>query len=254
MAIQKIAICILTKNAAATLPQTLDSVKRFSEVVILDNGSTDETLEIARGYPNTRCEKTPFIGFGPLRNKAAAHATKDWILALDSDEVLSQPLLEELEKLSLDPKCVYAIPRHNFYRGRRIRGCGWQNEQVVRLYNRSSAAYQTQAVHESIDTSSLRVVELKMPILHTPYSSIGSFLEKMERYTTLFAEERKGKIPSSIYKAIGHGFFAFFRSYFLKRGFLDGKEGFEISLYNGNTAFYKYLKLMEANGRGPQPR
>jgi glycosyltransferase involved in cell wall biosynthesis len=247
MGIEKISICIITKMSAKTLTQTLDSTLPFSEVVILDNGSTDETLQVARRYPNVKWVESPFIGFGPLRNLAATHASKEWILALDSDEILSPPLIEELETLQLRRTSVYAILRHNFYRGKRIRGCGWQNESVIRLYNRGVTGYRNQAVHESVDADALQVVRLKSPLLHTPYRSVSCFLEKMERYTTLFAEEKKGS--SSIYKAIGHGLFAFFRSYVLKRGFLDGKEGFEISLYNGNTAFYKYLKLMEVNGR-----
>jgi hypothetical protein len=182
-----------------------------------------------------------------LRNLAASLAQNDWILALDSDEILSSPLLVELASLKLDPTCAYAIPRHNFYNGKQIKGSGWHPEWVVRLYHRKKTAYSNTAVHESVLTDPVKVVRLQHPILHTPYRATADFLAKMQHYSTLFAEQNRGKKRSSVSKAAGHAIFAFFKSYVLQRGILDGKEGFIISLYNANTAFYKYLKLAEIN-------
>ena len=238
---------MLTKNSEATLAETLDSLKDFDEVVILDNGSTDSTLDRAKRYANVRVERMPFIGFGKLRNEASRFAKHDWILAIDSDEILSPPLLAELKILKLDPNCVYSIPRHNFYNGKQIRGCGWGNEKVVRLYHRKQARFGDADVHESLDAKNLKIVPLKSPLLHTPYRSTSDFLAKMQHYSTLFAKQNQGKKTSSFGKALGRGLFAFFRSYIIKGGWRDGKEGFTISVYNGNTAFYKYLKLAEAN-------
>lgn len=240
-----ISICILTKNSAATLKATLDSVQMFPEVLILDNGSTDLTLDIARLYPNVRICHAPFIGFGPLHNQAAQLAKNDWILSLDSDEVLSPPLLNELSRLSLDPKIAYAFPRHNYYNGKRIRGCGWDPEQVARLYHRLHARFSDSQVHESLIANHLYT--LQSPLIHTPYRTTADFLAKMQHYSTLFAEQHRNKKHSSFSKALAHGLFAFFRSYFLKRGIFCGAEGFTISFYNGSTTFYKYLKLAEAN-------
>lgn len=245
-----ISLCILTKNAATTLRETLDSTRDFSEVVLLDNGSTDETLELAQTYPNVRIHHHPFIGFGPLRNEAAKKASSDWILALDSDEVISPSLQQEILSLSLqDPTQVYAIQRHNHYNGKHIRGCGWDNDWVNRLYNRNFTSYSDAPVHESVVLKGQSPTRLKHPLHHTPYRSISDFLHKMQQYSSLFAEQYKHTKKSSLAKAIGHGFFAFFRSYFLKNGWRCGKEGFEISVYNGNTTFYKYLKLKEATQR-----
>lgn len=242
---EKISVCILTKNCEATLPSTLASLSLFPEVVLLDNGSTEDTLKLAKGFPNVKIFESPFLGFGPLRNRAAQLASNDWILALDSDEILSPSLIEELLSIPLDSQKVYSIPRHNFYNGKRIRGCGWDPERVLRLYHRQRTSYSDAPVHESLLSSQMKLIPLKHPLLHTPYRSTADFLSKMQHYTTLFAEQYRGKRRSSFAKALGHGFFAFFRSYILKRGFLCGKEGFIISLYNGNTAFYKYLKLSE---------
>jgi glycosyltransferase involved in cell wall biosynthesis len=240
-----ISVCILTKNAAETLAKTLDSTRLFPEVLLLDNGSTDQTLEIAKKYPNVRIVSHPFIGFGPLRNKAAELATHDWILALDSDEVISSPLLLEIQRLNLDENMAYQLPRHNYYNGRRIRGCGWDPEYVARLYHRKKTDFSLSQVHESLRSPHLQT--LHSPLLHTPYRSTADFLSKMQHYSTLFAEQYRGKKKSSFPKALLHATYAFLRSYFLKRGLFLGKEGFIISLYNANTTFYKYLKLAELN-------
>jgi glycosyltransferase involved in cell wall biosynthesis len=240
-----ITVCILTKNAIATLKETLDSVRSFPEVLILDNGSTDATCELAATYPNVRVCKGPFIGFGPLRNQAAELAKHDWILALDSDEIVSPALQEEIDRLALDPAKAYLLPRHNFYNGKRIFGCGWDPEHVVRLYHRAQARFSDAPVHESLLAP--QTTRLSSPLLHTPYRSTADFLDKMQRYSTLFAEQYAGKRRSSFAIALAHGFYAFIRSYFLKRGLFCGAEGFLISLYNANTTFYKYLKLAEIN-------
>jgi glycosyltransferase involved in cell wall biosynthesis len=239
-----ITVCILTKNAEKTLKATLDSVRSFPEVLILDTGSSDQTLTIAKQYPNVTIHKTPFSGFGLLRNQIASFAKNEWILALDSDEILSDELIVEILQKKKDSSDSYAINRHNFYRGKRIYGCGWNPDRVSRLYHRQHTRFSEADVHESLESK--RVKNLHFPILHTPYRTTEDFLAKMQHYSSLFAKQYKGKRSSSFGKACIHGLFSFFRSYFLKRGFLDGKEGFIISLYNANTSFYKYLKLWEA--------
>ena len=236
-----ISVCILAKNSASTLIKTLDSTFTFPEVILLDTGSTDNTLEISSRYPNVKIYETPFQGFGALRNKAASLATHNWILALDSDEIISPSLLDEISSLTLNPTYAYQIPRHNFYNNKRIYGCGWSPDYVARLYHKGNTQYSASFVHEKLESKNL--ISLAHPLLHTPYRSTQDFLAKMEHYSTLFAEQYQGKKTSSFSKAFSHALFAFFRSYLLKRGLFDGKEGFIISLYNANTAFYKYLKL-----------
>lgn len=242
-----ISICLLTKNSSATLEKTLASVRLFPEVVLLDNGSTDDTLKIAKKFPNVVIYEEPFTGFGRLRNSAAEKASHDWILTLDSDEELSPSLQKELSETRLEKGSVYSFLRHNFYCGKKIQGCGWDRDRVVRLYHRGDTKYKEAFVHEAVEEKELKVIKCKSPLLHTPYRSTEEFLAKMQHYSSLFAEQYKGKRNSSFQKALWKGLFSFFRSYFLQRGIFLGKEGFIISLYNGNTAFYKYLKLAERN-------
>ena len=243
-----ISVTVLTKNSQDTLDATLRSLQKFPEVIVYDSGSTDTTLQIAASYPNVTCISGEFTGFGPTHNRASRLATHDWILSIDSDEVLTQELADALLKLPLDPRRVYQLDRHNYFNGKWIRWCGgWYPDPVIRLYNRTATQFTDDAVHERVILKDLQLTPLPYPLIHTPYRSMGDFLAKMQTYTTLFAQQHRGKKKSSLGKAIAHGSFAFFKSYILKKGFLGGKEGYLISLYNGHTAFYKYLKLMELN-------
>lgn len=244
-----ITVTILTKNCQDTLGATLESLEAFPKVLIYDSGSTDQTLAIAGSFPNVEIIRGNFSGFGPTHNAASNAASTDWILSIDSDEVLTPELSDEILQLQLNPLTVYQIKRHNYFNGKWIRFCsGWYPDPVLRLYHRGQTCFSEDAVHEKILLKKgISLTELRYPLLHTPYRSMGDFLSKMQNYSTLFALQNRGKKRSSLAKAIFHGSFAFFKSFFLKRGFLGGKEGFIISVYNGHTAFYKYLKLLEEN-------
>lgn len=243
-----LSITILTKNSASTLEATLDSLRSFPEVILLDTGSTDQTLEIARTFPNVKIFNRSFQGFGPTHNEASSLASYDWIFSLDSDEVVSPELIQEIKGLSLDSKSVYQIQRNNYFNHKHIRCCsGWYPDPVVRIYNRNDTRFSDAQVHERILSEGLFILKLHSPIRHTPYRTIEDFLAKMQTYSTLFAEQNKHQKKSSLCHALVHGLFAFIKSYILKRGFLGGREGFIISKYNGQVTYYKYLKLAEAN-------
>jgi glycosyltransferase involved in cell wall biosynthesis len=244
---EKISATLLTKNSERFLDEVLKSLKSFDEIVIYDNGSTDRTLEIAKHYSNVTIHQGPFLGFGLSHNKASSLAKNDWIFSIDSDEVVTERLQEILLALKPTPHTVYAFPRENYYNGKWIQWCGWCPDYQVRLYNRTQTKFTDAHVHEAIITKNMKMQKLDAPLIHYSYNSLEDFLSKMQSYSTLFAEQNKGKKTSSPWKAISHAFFAFFKSYILKRGFLGGYEGFVISSYNAHTAFYKYLKLYEAN-------
>lgn len=242
-----ISVTILTKDSQKYLSEVLDAVRSFDEVLVYDTGSNDETMSIAAAFPNVRIVQAPFEGFGPSHNKASALAKHDWILSVDSDEVVTPAMAKEVLELSLDPQAVYSFQRHNRFNGKFIKWCGWYPDRQVRLYNRTKTAFTEAQVHEAIKTDGMRVISLKSPLKHYSYSNVADFLVKMQSYSSLFAKQNAGIKKSSPCKAALHGFFAFFKSYILKRGILGGYEGFLISAYNGHTAFYKYMKLYEAN-------
>jgi glycosyltransferase involved in cell wall biosynthesis len=239
-----ISVTILTKNSERFLAQVLRPLQPFPEVVILDTGSTDRTLEIARTFPNVAIHQRAFEGFGPTHNVAASLARNDWILSIDSDEVMTDSLQQEILALPLDPHCAYSIWRKNYYRGRHIKGCGWYPDRVVRLYHRSVTRFCNAKVHESVISTGLKSIPLSFPVIHYPYHSVSSFLRKMDAYSDLYAEQKAGK-KASLFTALGHATYAFMKSYLLQRGFLLGSEGFEIAWFNMNCAFYKYAKLAE---------
>lgn len=242
-----ISVTVLTRNSQKYLKEVLDSVRSFDEVVIYDTGSTDETLAIARQYPNVTIYEAAFEGFGPTHNKASAKAKHPWILSIDSDEVVTPEMAAEIAKTQLRADSAYSFPRHNYFNGKLIKWCGWYPDRQVRLYNRETSQFTQAQVHEAIITSGLKHVPLQSPMIHYSYANLSDFLNKMQSYSDLFALQNRGKKSSSPLKATAHACFAFFKSYFLKRGFLGGYEGFVISSYNAHTAFYKYLKLYEAN-------
>lgn len=243
----KLSVTILVKNAAKTLKETLASCAAFEEVILLDTGSTDSSFAIAREFPNVSIHSAKFLGFGPTHNLATSLASNDWILSIDADEVLSKELIQEMRDAKLEKGSVYSLLRENYFNGKKIEWCGWQKERCVRLYNRTQTKFTDAFVHESVITLGLKIIPLKGALKHTPYATISDFLRKMEHYSTLFAEERMGKKKSSPLIALWHGMGAFFKSYIIKKGFLGGYEGYLISLYNGHTAFYKYLKLYHLN-------
>lgn len=242
-----ISVTILTKNSRQYLLEVLESLIAFDEVVLFDTGSNDGTIEIAKQFPNVIVHQGRFAGFGPTHNHASSMARHDWILSIDSDEVVSSELKKEIEQLRLESGCVYAFPRHNYYNGKWIKWCGWYPDRQFRLYNRKNTRFTDVQVHEAIIVQRMQKVYLQSPLKHYSYAKVADFLNKMQSYSSLFAKQYQGQKSSSISKAVLHGLFAFFKSYFLKGGILGKREGFEISVYNANTAFYKYLKLLEAN-------
>jgi glycosyltransferase involved in cell wall biosynthesis len=249
-----ISIIILTKNNEKTIEQTLNSTKKFSEVLIIDTGSCDRTLKKAENFKNVKIIKNFLnsknqtlreFGFGNFRNEGAKFAKNDWILALDSDEVITQKLTQEiLKEISLKENFVYSIPFLNYYNEKLIKCCGWHKRSHIRLYNRKNTSFDSSYIHEGILVNkNLKVKKLKNHIKHFPFFCIDDFLKKIEKYSSLFAKNHS--YTPSLLKAIFHGFFSFFKSYIIKKGIFYKKEGFIISLYNANCTFYKYLKLLE---------
>lgn len=247
----KISATILTRNGAKRLADVLAALHWCDEVIVLDTGSADETLEIARGFSNVGVHELagPFPGFGRAHRRAVALCRNDWILSIDSDEVITEALSAELMRMKPCPRTVYAIPFHNFFNGRLITSCGWYPERHERLFDRRVTNFCEGEVHERVQTDGLTVETLHHPVHHYSYDSSDDFLRKMRAYSQLFATQHAGRKKSSPGKAVRRGLWAFVKSYVVQRGFMQGYDGLIISSYKAQTTFWKYLLLHEANRR-----
>ena len=243
--LQQITVTILTKNSEKYLIQCLESLRLFGEVLILDNGSTDRTLELATVYENVTIEEHDFIGFGPLKNLAIEKAQNEWIFSVDSDEVVSKDLLSSIKGIDLVQKSkVYAVSRLNHYNGKPVRCCGWYPDIVMRLFNRRHTCFDNALIHESLLIKTDTDTEaLNGALNHYPFDTIAGLIAKMQNYSTLYAKQHTKK--SSLSKAFFRALFSFFKNYFLQKGLFCGYEGLVISVSNANGVFYKYMKLYE---------
>jgi glycosyltransferase involved in cell wall biosynthesis len=246
-----ISATILTKDSASRLDEVLSALHWCDEVVVLDTGSTDDTVAIARRHPNVRVHHLdgPFPGFGSARRRAVALARYDWILSIDSDEVVTPELGAEIGALQLDPRTVYSMPFENHFNGRRIARCGWSPDRHERLFNRRATSFCESQVHERVQTARLAVRKLHHPVRHYSYESLDDFLRKMTSYARLFATRNAGRRTASPAKAVARSLWAFFQAYVLQLGCLEGYEGLVISASRSQSVFWKYLMLYEANRR-----
>jgi glycosyltransferase involved in cell wall biosynthesis len=244
--IKHISCVIIIKDGAKTIANTLSSLNCFKEVILFDNGSTDQTIEIAQQFSNVTLVEGQFLGFGETKNKAASYASNSWVLSLDADETLSTDFTQALATQTLDDGSVYQMVRTNFYRDTEIKYC-WKKEHIVRLYNTQVTAFNDNKVHEFVISDTLKKKVLAGLVNHYPYHNISDFIKKSDKYSDLFALENKGKKNSSPSKAVFNATFTFIKKYFLKRGFLDGYPGLLISFAHMSTNFFKYMKLYEIN-------
>jgi glycosyltransferase involved in cell wall biosynthesis len=237
---------MIANNAQKTLDASLQSLQNFKEVIVYENNSTDDTKAIAKRYDNVVLIEGEFLGFGPTKNRAISYATNEWILSLDSDEVLSREFVENIATKKLNAQNVYTILRTNYYKQQQIKHC-WGNDIIVRLFHKEKTKFTDKKVHEHIITEGFQITALEGIVKHYPYATVSDFIVKLDKYSTIYAQDNVGKKHSSPLKAIANGSFSFFKTYFIKRGFLDGYAGLIIAFSHMATNFYKYIKLYELN-------
>jgi glycosyltransferase involved in cell wall biosynthesis len=240
----KITATIITLNEERNVARAIESLRCCDEILIVDSGSTDRTVELAEKL-GVRVLEAGWLGYAAQKNWAAEHAVNEWILSLDADEALSEALEAEIWNLKkTGPDCdAYTMPRLARYLGRWIYHSGWYPDRKVRLYRRDKAKWVGDFVHESVQPRG-RLGHLQSNILHFTCDSLSEHVKTMDRYTTLAAQElaaRKVKVPLS--RMIFDPAWAFLKSYFVQRGFLDGPEGLTIAHM---AAFYTFLKYSKA--------
>jgi glycosyltransferase involved in cell wall biosynthesis len=239
-----LSVVIITKNEAHDLRDCLTSIAWADEIVVLDSGSTDDTLAIAREFTSHVYTSEDWQGFGVQKNRVLAYASGDWVLSLDADERVEAALKHEIQRTLAAPQFnVYFMPRLSSFCGKFIHHSGWRPDHVARLFKRGSATFSPHLVHEKLIFSE-SAGYLKQDLLHLSYKNLDEVLGKMRRYAMLGAAElhQKGK-RTSVLGAITHGAWAFIRTYFLRGGFLDGAAGLMLAFLNAQTTYYKYLQL-----------
>jgi len=242
---EKISIAIITKNEEDRIEECLKTLSFADEIIVVDSESTDKTVEIAKKY-GCRIYEEKWEGFGSHKNKAISKCQYQWVLVLDADERIPEETVQKILEILNNPQAdAYSFPRKNYFRNKWIRHCGWWPDRVVRLFNKNKGAIKDLLVHEAITTQG-RIVEINTPIIHHSIRNIEHILQKVNTYSSLGAKElyKRGKNVSLItvfLKTLS----AFIKLYFLKRGFLDGYEGFIISYSHAVYTCYKYLKLIE---------
>lgn len=236
---------IITRNEEAMLADCLRSVAFADEIVVVDSLSSDRTVEIARAHGARVLETTDWPGFGPQKNRAIELATGDWILSIDADERVTPELASEIRAAvrSADVVAGYQLSRLSRYCGRYMRHSGWFPDHIIRLFQRGRARFSDDLVHERVIVDGA-VGRLNGLLLHESFGSLEQVLDKVNRYSSLSARQMAaaGK-RGSLVGAVLHGLGAFVRTYLLKAGFLDGREGFMLAVSNAEGAYYKYLKL-----------
>lgn len=246
-----LSVIIITRNEQANLDACLTSVCEIAdEIVIVDSFSTDDTLSIAKSYKAVISSPPDWLGFGTQKNRALDLATKDWVLSIDADERLTKELQNEIKAVLSNPlgDC-YAIPRRSYYCGRLINYSGWNPDFVTRLFKRGTARFSDHLVHEKLVITGSKQF-LKQPMLHFSFIDFSQVLQKVDRYSTDSAQQAFAlHKTSSVFNAVFHGAWAFFRTYFLKFGFLDGGHGLALAISNAEGSYYRYLKLWLLNQR-----
>ncbi len=239
-----ISVIIITKNEAHNIEACLQSVAWADEIVVVDSGSTDSTVEIARKYTD-KILMTDWPGYGPQKQRALAMATGEWILSIDADERVSPELQKEMCAAILNTKYDgFEISFQSEYCGKIIRFGDWWHDRQAVLFRRTKGRFSEALVHETIDIQG-SIGRLKGTIYHIAFPNLTTVLRKMNDYSSWSAEQKsaQGK-KGGVLRAIGHGLFAFIRSYIIRLGFLDGREGFFLAVSNAEGTYYRYLKLM----------
>ena len=242
--VSAIVVCF---NEEENIGACLESLAWCDEIVVVDSFSTDRTVEICRRYTD-RVIQRPWAGYRDQKAFAHSQATREWVLLVDSDERVTPELREEIiQALAQDQNnCAgYAVPRLVFFLNRWWRRGGWYPDYDVRLFRRERATWGGSDPHEKILVDG-KIRRLRNPLHHFTYRDIEGHLERINRFTSISAGELKKsgqrwRLADALLRPAGR----FFRSYFLKRGFMEGFAGFYVAVTAAVYVFLKYAKLWQ---------
>ena len=285
-----LSVVLITYNEEANIGRTLASVQPLvaegkGEIIVVDSGSTDRTVEIAKSY-GAKVFVEEWKGYAAQKNSAIEKATGDWILSLDADEELSQDLIAELsDHIEISPTsrptssgnwCLtmeqasaklrnleqirglptgYWIPRRNHFLGRWLKHGGFWPDPKLRLFRKGTARFEDRIVHEDAKLIGGVSGQLKSPLIHHSYPTLTDYIDHMNRYSSLGAEMlvAKGRVRFSVFNIVIRPVATFVYNYFFRLGFLDGREGLLLHLYHAVYVSWKYAKAWEL-ARQANPR
>ncbi|MDH3355589.1 MAG: glycosyltransferase family 2 protein [Chromatiales bacterium] len=242
-----LSIVLIVKDESENIIPCLESASFADEIVVVDAGSRDDTLERAKKYTDKIFVESEWLGYGIQRQRAQGYATSEWILMLDADERITPELQEVILNVvkENDQGSVYDIARLSHCFGRFIRHSGWYPDYVTRLYPRSKAAYNASTVHEKLEYPvHQKLKKLSGDLLHYTYRDINHYLVKSASYAEAWSQQRyeQGKRATLLQGGL-HAVGCFVRMYILRAGFLDGKQGLLLALLSGHSTFVKYVDL-----------
>jgi glycosyltransferase involved in cell wall biosynthesis len=239
----RLSAVIITKNEAANIVACLESIACCcDEVIVVDCGSDDGTVALAKGL-GARVIHHAWTGFGPQKNVALSHANGEWVLSIDADERVSRALAAQIQAAMDEARSdAYEMPRLSTFCGRIMRHSGWYPDYKLRLFRRTKGSFSDDPVHERVIVEG-RVARLSEPLIHHPVIRIEDALRRMDAYSTAGAQVlvdsgRRVSFATAVLRGLG----AFLRTYVLRAGFLDGKEGFMLAVANAEGSYYRYLK------------
>ena len=246
-----ISVCIITHNEEANLPRTLASVRWANEIIVVDSGSTDRTCDIARDF-GAKVYVEEWKGFAAQKNLALDKAIGDWVLSLDADEEVTPELAHTIQQIERNPnaKSGYQIARRNLFLGRWIKHGGFYPDRKLRLWKRGAGGFEDRPVHETAQING-SVGTLDGDLIHHAYPTLESYIGHMNRYSSLGADLalKSGKSSTGIFSFVENVLLrpqlTFFYNYFIRLGFLDGREGLLLHFYHHTYVSWKYAKAWE---------
>lgn len=243
---KSLSVVMIAKNEAGLLPDCLRSVEWADEIIVLDSGSEDDSVAVAEGLGAKVFTHTDWQGFGKQRQLAQSYASHDYVLMIDADERVTPELRQSIERVlnAPDDGAVYSCARRNLFLGRFMRHSGWYPDRVNRLYANQRYRYNDDLVHESLNIGGAKVIPLSGDMLHLTCRDFFAFQRKQLRYAEEWATQRHRAGKRCSYLSIlTHTLGAFVKTWLLRAGFLDGKQGLLLAVVNAQYTFNKYAAL-----------
>ena len=241
----EISAIIITKNEQANIEACLESLKWTDEIVVVDSGSTDDTIALARRYTD-KVYVEEWCGQGVQKNRAIEYAKGPWIVSVDADERVPEALAREIrDAINQNHAFAYSVKRKNYYQNQWIRHSGWWPDWVTRVFQKGKAGFSDDVIHESVQVMS-KVYKLRSALDHHSFTCPMDFLNRASWYAyhqahAMYAKGRK----ASTWTAFSHAGFALIQAYLLRLGFLDGSAGLLIAASNCTGVFYRYMILRD---------